>query len=505
MPITLAWWYFITRVSVDYLMQIYLEAVPLHVQTILGQRNFHLNDLLRLRGNWKDCSWGVYLNILTKPGQDWYRLYVGSATATGDKSGFWRRIGTYYNWIKIRMDPAKQRVLEEGGAHGRAVLNPEVQIQFVKLAIFSANTSRTYVLFFEALMMIFFQVFKSRNVSRHAPIICYDWAEQCQPKDILDIDPSIGLNNAWTLKQGIGSRAPKGGLCSHCHGKSETKSGKSAGWHHRDPSRPYEDMICASCGDSRRRCNQLPPLVEVDGVLKKRTQHYKPEMYVHHCVSCGTREVGTKPDSATDGKSRCALCRSNFAKALKNNKAGNSRKYKDSPIAHYSRNEFPSEAPMTDAATDPEPLCAHCGKVVGRGINPTEVDGKIRHLSCKGRLQDDLKTLEKGSGKNAHLPRFKDRETLIAHYSNSGRNERISGANHYCFRADEHVHPCVACANKRRQPTRPHGPDGKHRCTTCRSTFDQDLKSFEKGRSKRPDIESLLADFCKYEVSSLSS
>jgi len=511
LPITLAWWYFITRVSVEYLMQGYLEAVPLHIQTILGQQNFDLDDLLRLRGNWKDCSLGVYLNILTKAGQVWYRLYVGSATATSKKTtGFWSRIRTHYNWTKIRMDPAKrEKVRKTNGAHGRAVLDPEVQIQFVKLAIFSTNTPKIYILFFETLMMIFLQVFKSRKVSTHVPAICYDWAEQCQPKDVLNIDSSIGLNNAWTLKQPAGRKAVKGTICSHCRGqKNETRHGKKLGWHHRDPTKPYRDMLCYSCYKTRRKFGQLPPLAKVDGVIRRMPLRYKPEWHVHHCVSCGTGKIAVRPDSAVDGKNRCAACRGNLQGALERNEAGKYSRIgnRDEMIAHYSRNEFPSEAPVTDPATDPEPLCAHCGKVVKRNMPPTKVDGKIRHLSCQKRMVKDLKILEETPQEKAHVPRFKDRETLIAHYSSFGVDFGAAnkGANHRLYNADEHVHPCVTCNNPQRA-TRPHGPDDKHRCVTCRTNMDRALEIFKKGKSKSPNIESFLVRFCKYEASSSSS
>ncbi|KAL8752844.1 MAG: hypothetical protein Q9184_005604 [Pyrenodesmia sp. 2 TL-2023] len=99
LPVTRVWWVFLTKVDPEYLMDLYSNAIPNEVQSVLGQAAFKVNDLLRLVGDWRDPSWGVYLNILTKNGLSasaWFRLYVGSATGI---KGLWGRIKTYFCWL----------------------------------------------------------------------------------------------------------------------------------------------------------------------------------------------------------------------------------------------------------------------------------------------------------------------------------------------------------------------------------------------------------------------
>ena len=70
------WWAFLNIVSVDHLLQVFKLAVPQRVQTVLGQEIYSPGDLLNLCSNWKDPSWGVYLDVLTKQNQSpssWYR------------------------------------------------------------------------------------------------------------------------------------------------------------------------------------------------------------------------------------------------------------------------------------------------------------------------------------------------------------------------------------------------------------------------------------------------
>ncbi|KAI4120607.1 MAG: hypothetical protein LQ341_007524, partial [Variospora aurantia] len=102
---------------------------------------------------------GVYLDILTKDGltaSEWFRLYVGStvvSTEHNHQRGLWKRIGTYFRWVKRRDSGAS--ILEQG-VHARAILEPGTRIQFVKLAKFSDDIPKIYVHLLETLMMIFY-------------------------------------------------------------------------------------------------------------------------------------------------------------------------------------------------------------------------------------------------------------------------------------------------------------------------------------------------------------
>jgi len=247
-PITRGWWIFLCKVDLEYLVELYLSAIPQHVQSILGQEVFTHTDLLKLVGNWMDPSWGVYLDVLSNG-----LRYVGSATKKGtlDKGsstmGLWNRISTYFRWVRRRLLPQYQeRIAKDGGAHGKAILDPNVTIQFVILARFSNDTCKTYILFLETLMMIYLQTFNSGITSTYAPLESYKWAQTCTPVDLLDKDLENGLNRCWTLNQGLGSSRKKDRICSHC------ARGSIGDWYHSDPTKPFVKMLCQSCYRNRR-------------------------------------------------------------------------------------------------------------------------------------------------------------------------------------------------------------------------------------------------------------
>lgn len=168
-PVTRVWWQLLIKVDPEYLMELYSNAISIEVQSVLGQVAFNVNDLLRLVGDWRDPSWGVYLDILIKDGltaSEWFRLYVGSTVASehNHQRGLWKRIGTYFRWVKRRDSGQSCASILEKGVHARAILEPGTRIQFVKLAKFSDNIPKIYVHLLETLMMIFMQTLKLQLV-----------------------------------------------------------------------------------------------------------------------------------------------------------------------------------------------------------------------------------------------------------------------------------------------------------------------------------------------------
>ena len=151
-PICRDFFGFLNRADVEHLIELFRSAVPVEVQSVLGQTSFEVNDLLALTGDWREMSPGVYLDILTRSDrspEDWHRRYVGSATSKSDKkcTGLWNRIRTYFGWIKDRNVSAKRdKIIETGGAHGRCCMEDNVEIQFVILAKFSDDTNSMYVI-----------------------------------------------------------------------------------------------------------------------------------------------------------------------------------------------------------------------------------------------------------------------------------------------------------------------------------------------------------------------
>lgn len=119
---TLAWWSFLSHVDIDFLMEMYRDAIPRKVKLVLGNQVIETSDLLGLEveNGWKTSKWGVYLDLLTKSTDlSWVRRYVGSATRLcTDKckvGGLWVRIKTYFTWFRYDRNNIPKSYYKAGG------------------------------------------------------------------------------------------------------------------------------------------------------------------------------------------------------------------------------------------------------------------------------------------------------------------------------------------------------------------------------------------------------
>lgn len=87
-------------------------------------------------------SYRIYLDILRHElysPLEWFYLYVGSAVGN---AVLFQRIKTYFRWIRGCADSTDHAAIHKaGGAHAEAMLDLNVNIQFVILAKFSRKNS----------------------------------------------------------------------------------------------------------------------------------------------------------------------------------------------------------------------------------------------------------------------------------------------------------------------------------------------------------------------------
>ena len=71
----------------------------------------------------------------------------------------------------------------------------------IVLAVFADNIPRIYILLLETILMILCQTFRNHRgyYGKFYPPSSFRAAERAFPKDMKEIPPNIGLNNAWTL------------------------------------------------------------------------------------------------------------------------------------------------------------------------------------------------------------------------------------------------------------------------------------------------------------------
>ncbi|KAG6997804.1 hypothetical protein G7Y79_00037g073220 [Physcia stellaris] len=410
-PITAFWYIFLCKVEVNFLLNMYRDGnvVPIQVQHVLGQKHFDFTDLLQLVGDWRDASWGVYLNILTKiTDPDWYRLYVGSATAKGPNfaaRGFRSRIGKYYGWVRNRLNPERQETIRKNGEHGRAVLDPDVDIQFVKLALFSYDTPKVYIHFWETVMMILLQTFKSKRISTWAPKDAHLWAEMCQPEDIDDMTTNIGLNSTWTWNQLSLGRPTKDRVCCNC-GSSKTHR-----WFNFNPMEPFMRMLCKPCYRYRKDHGKL---------MDKE----KATLRMRRCVFIA--------DRVKKGEDHCDVCSKTFDPEQRKKKGRNYMELDGNQYivckSDYQRQMYAIKRGMHGLveknifAPKSAALCVKCAKPE-KACTIDKTDGKSRCLSCKSTLQKALKKF-RSTGKlsyrdNGKMTQHPHEQSIIDQFSKS--------------------------------------------------------------------------------------
>ena len=155
-------------------------------------------------------------------------------------------------------------------------MKSDTRIQFAKLAKFPCDTPRPYILYLEAVMMIFLQTFASARVNEFAPLEFYRWTKACLYEGIQELVKSTGLNIAWPFMQ-RGFRSSKvTRQCSNCDimHKDVTGWADKVMWN-LNSSQFLVALLCGTCYGFRRRYKVLPDLVKVQE--HRRCKSFKKE------------------------------------------------------------------------------------------------------------------------------------------------------------------------------------------------------------------------------------
>ncbi|KAK2796643.1 hypothetical protein FQN50_009483 [Emmonsiellopsis sp. PD_5] len=268
---TLGFWALLRRVSVEYLVGLFLSGIPSEVQALFDKSTWTLKDFLSLPVAVGDKRQGIYGDFATS--KDGANCYIGSAKVIH------RRIKEH---LRIARGFAVQDLPKteySKSLHYRQIYRDEVDTHFRLLAAFNHPIPAGYLLLLEGIFMIIFKTYTFPGyVTKWATKPSYDLTKAIRAE--LNI-PSIewkGMNAAFTLIQGFlnhGARTPSPCKNPECgrmtyHRKAVLPEGERR--HARyvaDPVNPLGGYHCQICWLQKKRHGALPDKERIEYLVAR--------------------------------------------------------------------------------------------------------------------------------------------------------------------------------------------------------------------------------------------
>ncbi|KAK2756825.1 hypothetical protein FQN54_005271 [Arachnomyces sp. PD_36] len=233
----LGFWKIFIIVSVDFLVFIYLSAVPLTVQALFEEgKTWFLQYFLSLISASAEKRQGGYCDIATG----------NIAHSTDIQCDAY--VGSSYS--------AYQRSFHYG-----QICRTGVKANFIVLAAFNQPVPRGYLCILETVFMILLKTYSRITfITRHACKESYDIVEIIQASQMLSSVSWGGMNAAWPLSQGFVNGtararfACKNPACDKMtYLTAETAALKIARRRLADSEDPLGAYLCGTCGEYRNR------------------------------------------------------------------------------------------------------------------------------------------------------------------------------------------------------------------------------------------------------------
>ncbi|KAF2849679.1 hypothetical protein T440DRAFT_398410 [Plenodomus tracheiphilus IPT5] len=374
-PVTLSVWKVLKTVGVDFLLVMYLAAIPLRVQKLFLKQEWCLDDFLSLpEVEEEDASdQGLYGNF---PTGRWERApKIGCECYVGSAKVFQRRINDHLK-ISRQYDVSELPEGKNRSFHYRTTCREGVSCNFRKLAQFKRPIHAGYLVILEGIFMVLFGTY-------NYPGYCSQWATQPSYDLVKNLRASLdvpaipwkGLNAAWPLRQGFvsqGGKAPSECCNAACKTMTYPRNMMPEGPKHpraiADSWNPLGGYLCRRCESYRERRGVLPD----NATLVKLVSQYTLEVTKSNsrlagqtviCADCGAVEgsdgarnsangYGTR-HIATNGKIQCSACYGYVAKYGKK---------RDNTL---SVSKAAREQADADRKAGRPVLCKHCLKAEG--------------------------------------------------------------------------------------------------------------------------------------------
>jgi hypothetical protein len=290
--VALCYWVLLRRVSVDFLVALFLPAISLEVQCLFEKKDWSLEDMLSLPHVGRDRRQGKYCDFATgdiaRRSTIGCEAYVGSARSLRERTLAHSHMAESYTVDDL---PKKHKK----SFHYRQICRSGVERNFRKLAAFNCPVETGYLLLLEGVFMILFKTFNHPGyVSNWATSPAYDLVKEIRSSLRVPDVPWRGMNAAWPLCQGFKNRtssAPSPCCNPECSTMTYPQSSGKVNYcrEHGDPTNPLGPYLCGICSRYRKWHGVLPD-ANILAKFVERLQTREAAGEDAACACCGRLE-----------------------------------------------------------------------------------------------------------------------------------------------------------------------------------------------------------------------
>ncbi|SPB46867.1 unnamed protein product [Aspergillus niger] len=165
-PITVGYWGLLSRLSVDFILPLFLSGISKEVQGLFQKQEWTLEDLKSLPEIKGDKRQGIYANFAT--GKIEHPNEAGCETYVGSSRSLQKRVSQHMEIVRGSSSKDAKSL------HYRQISRKDVQTNFRRLAVFSRPIEPGYLLMLEAIFMILFDTYQFPGSGTSVCIMAWD-------------------------------------------------------------------------------------------------------------------------------------------------------------------------------------------------------------------------------------------------------------------------------------------------------------------------------------------
>lgn len=258
-PMTVGFWILLTRVSVDFLVRLYMPAIVPEVRDLFTKTSWCKEDFLSLPpGVEDDGEQGLYADFAT--GNIAFASDMNCDAYIGSAGNLGQRVRRHSSMARRSIDELPES--ERRSLHYGQICRDDVLPNFRKLAGFRIPVESGYLLLLEGIFVILFGTYNHPGyTTQWSPNSSYELVATIREPLGLPDARWRGMNAAWPVRQGFcNSTSKTASPCSNCGNMTYPRGRENTGSTRQlqDPGNPLGPYICPPCGQYRWYHGHLP-------------------------------------------------------------------------------------------------------------------------------------------------------------------------------------------------------------------------------------------------------